>query len=106
MSETGHGPTTAHQDSPVFRAVRPPQPVWINLAAVYPLREKPPQIFPHGLDLQATVPGRLHLWAMTTTGQWVGWVIYEAPSLRGASGWIFAHALEPRLDHTARKDSR
>ncbi len=91
-----------YHDDPLFRKVSPPQAVWVNLAAAYPLPEKDGYV-PGGLDLLARVPGTLHIWAVTTSGTWVGWITYDTPTMRGVTGWVVAPALEPRNDQPTRR---
>ncbi|WP_246361257.1 hypothetical protein [Haloechinothrix aidingensis] len=82
-------------------AIRPPKPVWVDLGAVYPLRQRPRLFLVDGLDLQATVPGELSMWDRTTTGHWIGWVTFPVSSGAGTAWlnqWIFASALTPRID--------
>ncbi|MEV0676495.1 hypothetical protein AB0I60_08215 [Actinosynnema sp. NPDC050436] len=86
-------------------AVKPPRPVWVDLGAVYRVG-RPRRPTPHGLDLQATVPGDLRLWAITTTGHWVGYVTFviHDDTTRIATGqWVLADALRPRGDEPSRR---
>jgi hypothetical protein len=79
-----------------LRAVRPPQPVWVNLAAAYPV--EPSQAYvQEGMDLQAVVPGTLKMWDLTTTGHWVGWAVFAIGN-SPASQWLPADALRPRAE--------
>jgi hypothetical protein len=83
-----------------LRQVRPPQPVWIDLGAVY--RVADPRIrLADGLDLRSTVPGMLRMWDRTTTGHWVGWVAFTIEAGQGSARvgqWVLADALRPRPD--------
>jgi hypothetical protein len=38
--------------------------------------DRPRRVVPDGMDLQATVPGSLSLWSITTTGDWIGYVSF------------------------------
>lgn len=80
--------------------VKPPRPVWVDLGEVY--RVDPPlRNLPQGMDLQATVPGDLRLWALTTTGHWVGYVtftIHNGPTRIATGQWVLSTALHPRAD--------
>jgi hypothetical protein len=97
------GPRVDH-DNPLLQKKTPPIDVWVNLAAAYPLPRNAKPIIPDGIDLTDTVAARLHLWAVTTTGHWVGWITYEDRRVRGVTGWVVAAALEPRFDQPARRD--
>jgi hypothetical protein len=81
--------------------------VWVDLGAVYRVG-RPRRVVPGGLDLQATVPGRLAMWALTTTGHWVGYVIFHltdgGEGGLPASQWVLASALQPRHDQPARPE--
>ena len=81
-----------------------PVDVWVNLAAAYPLPRSAKPVIPQGIDLTDTVAARLHLWAVTTTGHWVGWVTYEDRRMKGVTAWVVAAALEQRFDQPARRD--
>lgn len=84
-----------------LRMVKPPRPVWINLALAYPIPGDPPVILEDGLDLRSVVPGTLLMWNRASTGQWVGWVAFRLRGDRGSarvSQWILADALRPRAD--------
>jgi hypothetical protein len=83
-----------------FITVRPARPVWVNLGAAFRIRQ-PRQHVPYGLDLQAIVPGELNMWALTTTGNWVGhvsFVVQHRDHGIRTSQWILQDALRPRLD--------
>jgi hypothetical protein len=61
---------------------------------------------PDGLDLQARVPGTLHVWDLTTTGTWVGYAVFEIHGGGRAvstSQWVPAAALSPRTDAPTRR---
>lgn len=78
--------------------VKPPMPVWVDLAAVYPQLQRH-VVLSDALDLRATVPGSLHMWERTTTGEWAGWVSFNVASGNGSapvSQWVLASALRPR----------
>jgi hypothetical protein len=74
--------------------------VWVDLGAVFRI-DRPRRVVPDGMDLQATVPGLLSLWSMTTTGHWVGYVsftIRKADAGAAVTQWVLADALRPRSD--------
>lgn len=86
--------------------MRPPRPVWIDLARVFP-RSGPVRPFPPGWNLQERVPGDLHLWGRTTTGEWAGLVRFRIRRGDGSEGmihtqWVPADAVTPRDDAPAR----
>jgi hypothetical protein len=103
MANNNDGPRGYH-DNPLMRKKTPPMDVWVNLAAAYPLPRNATPSIPHGIDLTDTVAARLHLWAITTTGHWIGWVTYEDRRMKGVTGWVVAAALEQRFDQAARRD--
>ncbi|MEU7528597.1 hypothetical protein AB0A74_22895 [Saccharothrix sp. NPDC042600] len=80
--------------------VKPPRPVWVDLGTVYRVGA-PRRSVPNGIDLQATVPGELRLWDLSTTGHWAGFVTFAVSSGRGRASvgqWVLADALRPRTD--------
>ncbi|MBW4718816.1 hypothetical protein [Saccharothrix obliqua] len=88
--------------------VKPPRPVWVDLGAVYRVGA-PRRNVPDAMDLQATVPGELRLWHLTTTGHWVGYVTFAIHSGQGRTGvgqWVLADALRPRPDAPDRRSAR
>ncbi|WP_280316607.1 hypothetical protein [Nocardia wallacei] len=68
------------------RVVDPPMPVLVDLSKAIPTvapngfgRDRVPmRVKVGGLNLTATVPGRLHGWARCTDGSWVGLVEFVA----------------------------
>ncbi|MGW4829503.1 hypothetical protein ACWEOG_18110 [Amycolatopsis japonica] len=84
---TSPGPAYLHM-------VRPAQPVWVDLGVIYKV-PKTTATVPDGLDLAATVPGRLSMWQATTTGHWVGWVTFAMEG-DSQSQWVISDALSPR----------
>lgn len=83
-----------------IRMVRPPQRVWVNLAAVYGIDRTGPIRAPYGMELRYGVHGELVMWDRASTGEWFGWVLF---SIRGVTGggarvsqWIRSDALAPR----------
>ncbi|CAM01439.1 hypothetical protein [Saccharopolyspora erythraea] len=90
------------------RRLRPPRPVWVDLARLYPRPERA-RPFPEGWDVQAVVPGDLLAWRRTTTGTWIAEVQYRIRRGDDSEGvrhtaWIPAEAVRPRHDAPARKD--
>ncbi|SEF34294.1 hypothetical protein SAMN05421837_107308 [Amycolatopsis pretoriensis] len=93
-----------------IRSIRGGRPVWVDLARAYPLGE-PLGIYPHGIDLQAVVPGDLRMWRRATTGQWVGWCNFKIGGADGAGGsrtshFVVPNALEPRREGATWIDRR
>lgn len=88
------------------RPVRPPRPVWVDLARVFP-RSGPVRPFPSGWNMQDQVPGELFLWGRTTVGDWVGLVRFRVRRGDNSEGMIHTQcvlglALSPREDAPAR----
>lgn len=79
--------------------LRPSRPVWVDLSKVYQVGEVEPFVS-DGLDLSATVRGILSMWRATTTGHWVGWVIFTLGDLdQGGTRhqqWVISDAVRPR----------
>lgn len=82
---------------PPLRPVRPPVPVLIDLAALFP---RPPhrvgRYHPHGLQLHRIVAGRLICWGLCEQGDWWGLVTYDVAfgANRGAvTHWVPAGIL-------------
>lgn len=102
----GGGPPQQPGDD---RTVRPPRPVWVDLARVYPVGGVARSI-PDGWNLQARVPGELSGWMRTTTGHWVAQVRFRIRRGDGSGGgmlhtmWLRPDAVTPRSDAPARKD--
>jgi hypothetical protein len=77
---------------------RPAQSVWVDLGMVFPLRERPDRFYPDALDLQAQVPGELHMRALTTTGMQVAYVTFPMKARQGGfrtTQWVVARAVQP-----------
>ncbi|RSM66599.1 hypothetical protein DMH03_05715 [Amycolatopsis sp. WAC 01376] len=91
MLDTGD---TASPRTPYLHMVRPSRPVWVDLSVVYPVAETA-SVVSDGLDLTAKVPGLLGMWRATTTGHWVGWVVFAMES-DSRSQWVVSDALSPR----------
>jgi hypothetical protein len=82
--------------------------VWVDLGAVFQM-DRPRRVVPDGMDLQATVPGSLSLWSITTTGHWVGYVsfaICKADAGTAVAEWVLADALRPRTDLPGQEGQR
>ncbi|UUV34290.1 hypothetical protein NQK81_12835 [Amycolatopsis roodepoortensis] len=96
MLDTGD---TAPPGPRYLHMVRPGRPVWVDLSRVYQVGECEP-VVTDGLDLTTTVPGILGMWRATTTGHWVGWVVFTIGDLdQGGTRhqqWVIAEALRPR----------
>lgn len=88
--------------------IRPPRPVWVDLGAVFRIG-RPRRHVADGMDMQATVPGELSIWSVTTTGHWVGYVSFALTQQHRAvrvSQWVLEDALRPRQDAPARPEQR
>lgn len=67
---------------PLRREVNPPQPVLVDLAKAIPISHRGPfgrnrlpmRVTAGGLILTGQTPGRLHAWARTSDGPWLGLV--------------------------------
>ncbi|GAA0505645.1 hypothetical protein GCM10011581_32290 [Saccharopolyspora subtropica] len=97
----------AHDDRTLRRAL----PVWVDLAKVYPLAERPDRMHRVGWDLQAVVPGELSAWRRDTTGRWLAQVHFRIRRGDDSEGvlmtaWLLASAIEPRHDAPARPERR
>ncbi|GAA2774193.1 hypothetical protein GCM10010470_02570 [Saccharopolyspora taberi] len=58
--------------------------MWVSLAALFPCDE--PRPYADGWDTQAQVPGELHIWSRSTTGQWIAPVHYRMARGGGSEG--------------------
>lgn len=88
-------------DDPHTVMYRPGQPVWLDLAKVYPVDSTEATV-PDGLDLQARTPATLKMRGRTTTGHLIGWVAYStgAPG-KGAvphGQWVLWDAITERTE--------
>lgn len=62
---------------PPFRWVRPPLPVLIDLAVVFPRQpHRSGRYHPHGLQMDKVVAGTLSCWGLCEQGEWWGLVTY------------------------------
>ena len=87
---------------PPLRPVRPPVPVLIDLAALFP---RPPhrvgRYHPHGLQLHRIVVGRLSCWGLCEQGDWWGLVTYEisfGTDQKAVTHWVPAGTLRRAPD--------
>lgn len=60
-----------------IREVDPPEPVWLNLSAVFPPSRigsgaTPLRVLAYGLDNGEVIPAELYQWIQTRTGEWWG----------------------------------
>ena len=63
---------------PPLRPVRPPVPVLLDLAALFPRRPHGRgRHQPCGLQMHRVVPGSLSCWGLCEQGEWWGLVSYE-----------------------------
>ena len=85
---------------PPLRPVRPPLPVLVDLAALFPRRpHRSGRYHPGGLQLDRVVPGSLTCWGLCEQGEWWGLVRYDIHygSTRGAvTHWVPGWTLRPR----------
>lgn len=89
------------------RIVRPPRPVWVDLARLYPLADRPVRPNPAGWDLQQEVVGELSAWRRDTAGRWLAQVRFRVRRGDDAQGvwltsWLPAGVVRPREDAPAR----
>ncbi|MBE9375896.1 hypothetical protein IQ251_15705 [Saccharopolyspora sp. HNM0983] len=89
------------------RTVRPPRPVWVDLARLYPLEVWPQRSNPAGWDLQDEVAGELSAWRRDTAGRWLAQVRFRIRRGDGSHGvwltsWLPPAAVRPREDAPAR----
>lgn len=82
-----------------FRPVRPPVPVLVDLAVLFPRQpHRTGRYHPHGLQMHRVVPGRLSCWGRCEQGDWWGLVTYAIHhgSQRGkVTHWVPAWMLRP-----------
>ena len=84
---------------PPFRPVRPPLPVRVDLAALFP--RQPHRVgrhHPGGLQMHAVVPGTLSCWGLCEQGEWWGLVSYAisyGSARRSVTHWVPAWMLVP-----------
>lgn len=83
------------------------RPVWVRLDTVYRQLNFPPRPPPRGtpvLQVRGEVPGKLHDWLRTSTGEWLGLVSFSVPyaellpseGLQLVDQLVPAEALRPR----------
>lgn len=84
---------------PPFRQVRPPLPVRVDLAALFPRQpHRTGRLHPGGLQMHAVVPGSLTWWGLCEQGEWWGLVTYSiayGSSRRTVTHWVPAWTLRP-----------
>ncbi|KHO20934.1 hypothetical protein QQ44_22035 [Mycolicibacterium setense] len=84
----------------VFRVVRPPATVLIDLVALFP--REPHSLgryHPCGIQMARVVEGRLTCWALCEQGQWWGLVTYAVrygAESRTVTHWVPAWVLRPK----------
>lgn len=84
---------------PSFRPIRPPLPVRVDLAALFP--RQPHRVgrhHPGGLQMHAVVPGTLSCWGLCEQGEWWGLVSYAisyGSARRSVTHWVPAWMLVP-----------
>ena len=97
-------------------AMRLNRPVWVTLARIYPLNTGPRPRFHYAqlaIDLsEQEVPGVLHAWYRSTTGEWYGLVSFSimyaarnpSTGLQLEDQLVPAHSLRPRSYGPDRRD--
>lgn len=84
----------------VFRSVRPPQPVLLDLVTLFPRKPHASgRYHPFGLQMHKVVEARLSEWAICEQGAWWGLVTY--PITYGSQSntvthWVPAWVLKPK----------
>lgn len=73
---------------------RGPRPVWVDLSALWSAHASGPRVLGDGLDLRGDVPGLLHEWQRSATGDWIGVVTY---SIDYADGRVKRHMAQRQL---------
>ncbi|UJW28762.1 hypothetical protein L3Q67_26230 [Saccharothrix sp. AJ9571] len=84
-----------------LKTLKVPEPVWVNLAMVYPVDASDGVHLEGGIDFRAVVPGDLKMWNRMTSGHWVAFVAFSYRSGEGytrVSQWVLADAVKPRTD--------
>jgi hypothetical protein len=82
-----------------LEVLKVPEPVWVDLRAVYRADGRRAVVFPDGMDLRATVAGLVKMWGRATTGQriaWVAFTISSAGRTTRVGQWVLEDALRPR----------
>jgi hypothetical protein len=82
----------------VFRSVRPPQTVLVDLASLFPREpHSSGHYHPFGLQMHKVVEGQLTCWGICEQGQWWGLVTYPityGPKEKSVTHWIPAWLLQ------------
>jgi hypothetical protein len=82
----------------VFRVVRPPQIVLVDLATLFPRRPHQTGHYqPLGLQMHKVVEGQVSCWGICEQGQWWGLVTYEiayGTKKKAVTHWIPAWVLK------------
>jgi hypothetical protein len=77
---------------PPLRAVRPPVPVLLDLAVLFPRQpHRSGRYHPGGLQLDRVVTGTLSCWGLCEQGQWWGLVSYDVrwgAQSRSVTHWV------------------
>lgn len=103
-------------DPPPHRTVDPPTPVLIRLSeAIARAPAKlgagtPLRIRSEGLDLDQTIPGKLHAWARVNTGEWLALLTFQVKTGNGMGyldiqQWCPSSSITPNFDTTPRNDN-
>jgi len=84
----------------VFRVVRPPTSVLVDLVALFPREPHSEGRYnPCGLQMNRVVEGKLTCWALCEQGQWWGLVTYPiryGATTKTVTHWIPAWVLKPK----------
>lgn len=84
---------------PPLRPVRPPVPVLVDLAALFPRHpHQKGRHQPRGLQLHKVVTGTLSCWGLCEQGEWWGLVSYDVDygaESRAVTHWVPAWMLLP-----------
>ena len=84
---------------PPLRPVRPPVPVLVDLAALFPRHpHQKGRHQPRGLQLHKVVTGTLSCWGLCEQGEWWGLVSYDVvcgAESRAVTHWVPAWMLLP-----------
>jgi len=82
---------------PPLRPVRPPVPVLVDLAALFPRApHRVGRYQPNGLQMHRIVVGRLNCWGLCEKGDWWGLVAYEisfGTDQKAVTHWVPAWTL-------------
>ena len=82
---------------PPLRPVRPPEPVLVDLAVLFPRQpHRAGRYHPHGLQMHGIVAATLRCWGLCEQGDWWGLVTYDityGSQRRAVTHWVPAWTL-------------